>query len=121
MDLSVRLQILQDAGQLSEANHRAIAGIIAMLADDWNIELTEENGAMFVTHLAIALERIAKGEPVKPVEEYVLAELKSQDCFGSCRRALAGIAAIVGREFPEEEEGYVLIHLCTLFAKEAQR
>lgn len=120
MDLRMRLQILKDAGQLSEENYRAITRVIEMLADDWNIGLTEENGAMFITHLAIAFERIGKGETVKPVDECVLDELKGQSCFSYCRQALVSIANILGREIPEEEEGYVLIHLCTLFAKEVQ-
>lgn len=120
MSLSMRLQILKDAGQLNEANYQAITKVIEMLADDWNIELTEENGAMFITHLAIAFERIAKGETVKPVEDFVLEELKGQKCFTYCSQALVSITAILGDEIPAEEEGYILIHLCTLFTKEVQ-
>lgn len=120
MDLTMRLQILKDAGQLSEKNYQVIVKVIQMFGDDWNIGLSEENGAMFVTHLAVALERIERGEPVKPLDESIAAELKAQACYADCNQALLRIETIFGRTISEAEKGYLLVHLCTLYAKEVQ-
>lgn len=118
MDLMLRLSILHDAGQLSATNHQAILKIIDFFRTNWGIELNEENGSMLITHLAIAFERIAKGETVAAVESFVLDELKSQPCFDKSETTLTAMAELLGQEIPVNEQGYIHIHLCTLFSEE---
>jgi transcriptional regulatory protein LevR len=118
MDLMLRLRILREAGQLKEKNYEAILKVIELLNTRWGVVLTEDNGAAFTTHLAIAFERMDKSEPVAGIGDYIMQELTSQPCFSQSGEALKAIAVIYGREIPEYEEGYILIHLCTLFSKE---
>jgi transcriptional regulatory protein LevR len=118
MDVMLRLQILCEAGQLREKNYEAILKVIELLNTRWGVVMTEENGAALITHLAIAFERMDKGEPVVPIGDYIMQELTSQSCFNQGGKVLTAIAVIYGREIPEYEAGYILIHLCTLFSKE---
>ena len=55
MDLTIRLNILRDAGQITEKTYNQILKVIAFFKEKLGIELKEENGAMFITHLSSAL------------------------------------------------------------------
>ena len=54
MDLTIRLNILRDAGQITEKTYNQILKVIAFFKEKLGIELKEENGAMFITHLSSA-------------------------------------------------------------------
>ncbi|WP_040212532.1 PRD domain-containing protein [Clostridium polynesiense] len=117
MDLTLRLNILKDAGQINEEIYEKILAMIKCLEKKFGIELTEENGAMFVTHMSIALKRIAEGNPVEHMDDFILEQLKSEKEFNKSQEVLDLLEKELELNIPDSEKSFVLMHLCTLLSK----
>lgn len=115
MDLSMRLDILKNAGQISGETYDALIRIIKMFKNKWEIELTEENGAMLITHLSIALERIKKNELVDGIEAETYEEIKNHCQYEKCKNIFEDITKETAIEIPKNEETFIMMHLCALF------
>lgn len=114
MDLQLRLQILKDAGQISEETFESLKRIIEMFKDKWNIELVEENGAMLMTHLSVAMERVKRGEVIEGIDEVIYNEIKNHCEFERCKQIVKDISKQARINIPENEETFIMMHLCTL-------
>lgn len=118
MELTNRLIILKDAGQIDEEIYGKVIKIISLFRDNWNIELKEENGAMLITHLCIALQRIKNNCPAEKIDEELYEEVKSDKHFEICKKVLYDMKKEIDMEIPESEESFIIMHLCVLFEKE---
>lgn len=118
MDLTIRLQILRDAGQLSEESYEGILRVIEMFQRNLNIKLTEENGAMLITHLAVAVERIKKNETVEGIDASLYEEIKNSSRFKDAASTVKLLEGELGIEIPGKEETFIIMHLCVLFEAE---
>ena len=114
MDLFMRLQIMKDAALISGKTYESLKLIIDMFNKKWNIELTEENGAMLITHLSVALERIKKGEIIEGIESEIYSEIKRHKDFNKAKQLLKNIEEAAATDMPESEETFIMMHLCTL-------
>ena len=76
MEIKQRLDILKMSGQLSEEMYYKVMEIIDMFNENHRITIQEENGAMLITHLCIALQRIEKEESVNIIESEIFAEVE---------------------------------------------
>lgn len=117
MGLDIRLNILKNAGQISEETFIALKNIINMFREKWDINLTEENGSMLITHLSVALERIRKGEFIEGIEGELYGEIKNHCQYEKCRNLLKDIKETAQIEIPESEETFIIMHLCTLLGE----
>jgi transcriptional antiterminator len=115
VELDIRLQILKDADQISEETFEALKRIIQMFKNKWSIHLTEDNGAMLITHLSIALERIKKGEEIEGIDSEIYSQIEGHCEFEKCRKVLKDVTNEAGINIPEYEETFIMMHLCTLF------
>lgn len=115
MELDNRLKILKDAGQLSQKNYDLLIKVISMFNSKWGIKLTEENGAMFITHLSVALGRMEKGDKIEAVDENIYLEIVENENYAKCLGAIKDIEDVLGKEMPENERGFLMIYLCTMF------
>lgn len=120
MDLETRLNILKNSRQIKEDTYFGLINIIDMFKREFNIFLTEDNGAMLITHTAIAVERVKGCERVSPIDEFVYKEILDSTWFGVSANALRKIEYEIGISFPEEEKGFMMLHLCTLFQNERE-
>jgi len=117
MELDERLIILRDAEQIDEDIYEKSIKIISMFNTRWNIELTEENGAMLITHLCIALQRVKNNSTVEEIDEDIYGEVKLNHNFETCKRVLKDIKNEINMDIPESEQSFILMHLCVLFNK----
>jgi PRD domain. len=115
MELNTRLQILRDAGQISKENYEAMLDVINMFDSKWGIKLTEENGAMFITHLTVAFQRIVSDETIDGLNENAYREIRENANYGKCKEALKDVERKIGLKIPENEESFLMLYLCTLF------
>jgi hypothetical protein len=80
------------------------------------VALDEDNGAMLVTHLAMALTRSERGEPL--LEEppaVIVAEAEANPVeLAFVRDRLATFGAVLGEALPESEVVFMTAHLCTV-------
>lgn len=118
MELSERLDLFMSSGQISEMTYRALLKVIDKLEQQYGIVLTEENGAMFVTHLSIAIERIKKQEYIEAVDKEIYKEIENDLSFGRAEQAFGLIQQESNITIPDNEKGYIMIHLCALLNHE---
>ncbi|SFB25813.1 PRD domain-containing protein [Clostridium frigidicarnis] len=116
MDLIVRLNILRDAGQVSEKTYNQLLKVIRYFKEKRNIELTEENGAMLITHLSSALARIEKNELVNSIEEIIFEEIKKDINYKKVVEITDDMEETIGK-LPREERDFIEMHICTLLNK----
>ncbi len=114
MELDIRLQILRDAGQISQENYAAMHKIIAMFDQKWGIRLTEENGAMFITHFTTAYERISRSEDLDAMKDDTLKEIIENKNYNRAREILGEIEREIDIRIPENEGNFLMIYLCIL-------
>lgn len=114
MDLSVRLDILKNANMISEENYQIVQETIVFFKEKEGVQLTEENSAMFITHLCAALERIEKGENISPMDKAILMEIQEEEVFTKASQAME-LWLSSYPQIPEEEKQYLLVHLCNLY------
>lgn len=119
MEITQRLDILKMSGQLSDEMYGKVVEIIDRFNENHNIVIHEKNGAMLITHLCIALSRIEKEEPVNKIEQDIFAEVENNQYFFQSAEILEGIEEVLGFSMPEEEKGYMLMHLCVLLENES--
>jgi transcriptional regulatory protein LevR len=119
MEIKQRLDILKMSGQLSEEMYYKVMEIIDMFNENHRITIQEENGAMLITHLCIALQRIEKEESVNIIESEIFAEVEENRFYKQSSSILEKMEEILGFTMPAEEVGYMLMHLCVLLEKES--
>ena len=89
--------------------------IVVRIERTFDLQLDQENGALFVTHLAMALSRLQRGQGETEVSGVVEEEIETcereaefvQGIVDDCQREL-GIAV------PPAEVSYMVIHLCAM-------
>lgn len=118
MELDTRLGILKDAGQIDDEVYKNVIKAISILHKSWGIELKEENGAMLITHLCIALQRIKDKCPVEEIDEELYKDIKIDKYFKTCEKAFIDIKSEINMDIPESEKSFLMMHLCVLFDKE---
>lgn len=120
MEIKYRMDILKEAGQISQLTYERVEKIIDHFLSEHLIEIDETNGAMLITHLCIALSRMEKGEKINKIEEEMFEEVRKNKFFMKAQEAMEEINKILGSEMPIEESGYMMMHLCVLFEKTVQ-
>ncbi len=114
MELVERLTILMESGQISKQTINRLLEVLSYLKYQKNIELTEDNGSMFITHLAIALERIKKSESLPAMDSEMLSQLMDDCNYNEAELLFNDIQAIVTTSISPEEKTYIMLHLCIL-------
>ncbi len=117
MDLTFRIQLLKDSNQIDEETYENLLAIIKLLKDRWGITLTEENGAMLITHMSIALKRIKDNNTVNPLEEDLQEQLRGEAFYSKAEEILEDIDKKLELKLPENEKEYMIMHICTLLLK----
>lgn len=116
--LKNRLEILKNANVISEEVYIKMLKLIDYLKEKWDIVLTEENGSMLITHVAMALERIKKGEKVNNINDEVYDEVVNSSSFEKIKKIYEGIENEVFLEkIPEEEIKYIYVNLLVILEK----
>jgi hypothetical protein len=118
MELDTRLELLLSSGTVSSAVDSAVRSVIARMADRWGIVLTEENGSRLVTHLAMALMRISRGDSVASMDAEALAEFRSCGSFSKAAEIAADLIAWTKISIPESEREYLDSNICLILEEE---
>lgn len=113
MDLMIRLNILKDAKLISENGYEGIVKTIAYFKEEKGLVLTEENGAMFITHLCSALTRIENGELVNKIEDFIFEEIQKDSKYDETVEIVNHLENVLGK-LPKDERDFIEMHICTL-------
>ncbi len=118
MDLNLRLEILKDNNVISIDTLNKILKSIEVINRLCGLKLDEENGSMLITHMAIAIERVNKGEFTELADDFIYEQIRLNDKFSSSKKVLQELEENLNINFPESEKRFILMHLCTLLDKE---
>lgn len=110
-----RFELLCDTGQVSQAAVNATRQVVAAIEQRYNRNLTEENAAMFVTHMVMAFERLLRNEELNDVPPEVLDEVTPY------HETQVFVAETIGEALrpyrvhvPEAEIAYLTLHLAAI-------
>lgn len=117
MQLNNRLQILKDSCQISCENYQDMLKVIEMFKEKFGIELTEENGSMFITHLAIAYDRVNKNEHIEATLDIIDEEIKNNKNYDKSEEIFMELQNQLDKSLPDNEKTFILMHLCVLLDK----
>ena len=113
--LKQRIQILKMGGIIGEDVAQFMDNVIDMMASDYP-KVDMDRGAMFTTHLAMALERIKKGEIVDAMDEEMWAEIQEAPEYEQALEFRGKMLAMCPVAFPESESKFIVLHICNILA-----
>lgn len=113
MELTLRLDILRDSGQLSKENYNKVIKVINYFEEKRDVKLLEENASMFITHLCAALGRIEENNLVNKLDDVVAESLKENENYDEAFKVAKDLENILG-EIPDSELDFIVMHVCTL-------
>lgn len=116
MDIYVRLNILLENQVITKEVYGKLEKVINNLKYKFNVEITEENGGMFITHLSAALTRVNNEQPLDTIDESIMEQTKVESCYTKATEIMKNINNTCDIIFPREEEVFILTHLCTILA-----
>lgn len=114
--LKTRIQILQMGGVIGEDVAQFMNQVIDMMAAEYP-QIGMDPATMFTTHLAMALERIKKGEIVDALDEEVFAEVTEAPQYPMAVQFRDKMFSFCPVEFPESEAQFIAMHICNMFAE----
>lgn len=117
MDLETRLEILNVSGAITDATKDVMLNVIDMFNKKHNIELIEDNGAMMVTHLSMAITRVKNNEPVKMIDEEVFKETLESEHIEKANLIYNDLSKVLDVTLPEDEKKYMLVNICVILEK----
>lgn len=109
-----RLTILKTAGQIGDKSVELAEKVVTQLRQQYNIILTEQNGAMLITHIVMANERIISGNTVDPLADIIKDQLEIDSNIEQAKRITATVIDQFEEGFDEVERDYILMHICNL-------
>jgi transcriptional regulatory protein LevR len=114
-----RLDMLEDSDQITPLARRLCGFVLAEVSDQLDVEFTEGNAAPLVTHLAIALTRLNRGEAGIEASEVVEEEIRGRDRERAVvQRAMAECGRVLDRTIPDAEVSYMTVHLISIMDEE---
>ena len=113
--LKQRMQTLRDAGVISGEIADFMDQVIDLLAERFP-SAQQEKLEMFTTHLAMAAERIRKGETVDELDEGTWEEIRGSEHFAKAKDFMDEMLAICPVDFPEGESRFMMLHICSMLS-----
>jgi transcriptional antiterminator len=115
LTIETRLQLLLDSGQIDVAAHAATRAVVALVEGRYRTQVTEDNGAQFVTHLAVALARLRRGEGLCELPQAALSEAREYPVeWEFVATAVGEQARRLDVTLPTAEIAYLTLHLAAL-------
>lgn len=119
MNALERINMFHDGGIISDDVKTIVLNALNWLTEK-DINVDSDNGQMFITHLAMSLERNNRGEDVEALSETMMDEIRSSRGYGLASEFVEYLEGILDEKLPENEKGYILLHLSILKETEGQ-
>ena len=118
MEKSMRLEVLENANLISRKTVDRAEKMISIIENDVQIDEMKESDGMFITHLAVALERVLKGEAISDdaIDDLIYQEVLQHPKYQECKTLVASMKRELDLEMPEVEWKFIQIHLCNLLS-----
>lgn len=115
LTLRDRLDLLVAGGTIDGQVAGLTGWVLDRIACDLHLELTEENAGMFATHVAMALQRVKRGEGLGSAPGAVDEVIRAHpDLMARAEQLAWHIGNELGRPLPPAEVRYIALYLCAL-------
>lgn len=108
------LEILLNSGVISQRISDYCKTAVKLLIKQ-KPEADGDRAAMFITHLAMAGQRILEGKEEKPLDGQILESVKQEPAYSKALDFLTYMLNQTDLEFPDTEKDFLTVHLCNLF------
>ena len=110
-----RLALLEESGQIGLRVRSLADRIVADVQRRYSVEFADDDAAFFVTHLALALGRVERGDPEPELPAVMEAQVAGfPDELRAAEELLAPCVEAFGRPAPRVEILYVALYLASL-------
>lgn len=111
--LKQRIEILRSGGVISGQTADFVNRVIDLIQRDYP-DVAADHAAMFTTHLAMAMERIEKGELVDKMDPFCWEQIRKTPEFPRAQELCARMMALCPVELPAVERDYIVLHICSM-------
>ncbi|HBE79363.1 MAG TPA: sugar transporter [Firmicutes bacterium] len=118
MELRKRIQLLVEGKVIFPEVGTMINRLISYFESKQPNLIRDEQFEMFITHLAMAVQRLTNGEELsRTIEDSIFAEVQAAVSYDSAGQICSEMEQELGCNLPECEKRYILLHLCNLIQK----
>jgi transcriptional regulatory protein LevR len=117
-ELKERLQILFDSGQIKQDVYEIVPTIVNQVEKELCVDLNEENGGSFVSHLSIALQRIKDRKAIQEAPKEVLVYSEKYPELNSFAKEVLSVFAKNESVDIDAEAAFITLYFCLLTKKE---
>ena len=115
LEMETRLKILED-NKLISSDVAGSCRRVASLLEKRIIPLNNEKFEMFMTHLAMAMQRNIEGKEEKPLGKEVLEAVKGEKVYLEASELSEEVLRLCVVCFSETEKEFLRVHLCNLLS-----
>lgn len=112
MDIMDRINLMKECGLVDDAAYADLINIVRVFREDFQFEITEENGGVMITHIGAAIHRQKTGEKVEPLDREILEQAGNEPVYWTAQKILERIRQTTPTRLPPEEEEFLLVHIC---------
>lgn len=109
--METRLQILHDAQVINQEVYQGMLAVLDRLEQHWQLPLGHAQGEMMITHMANAMMRAQRGEPIPAIDAGVLAEVHASEDYARVLAMHHDLLSLFSFAVPDYEQGYLLANL----------
>lgn len=113
MSLEERIELMETSGMISPHTKAKVNKLCALFKEMYGIELTEQNASACVTHFAMALERLDKGDEIAPASDAMMEELRQHSDYSAALYMAENIFEQIS-PLSQNELGYIILHIITV-------
>lgn len=113
--LNRRIAVMEASKVINEDTAGFMNKVIEILENE-HVCADSERTVMFITHLALAVQRISTGKTADPMEEDSWKEIKQCPEFKRAEELCEKIVSAGSVEFHENERKYLTLHICNMLA-----
>lgn len=111
--LKQRIEILKTGGVITETTAEFVNAVIDLIQGEYP-RIDADHAAMFTTHLAMAMERIAKGEVVDKMDPICWEQVQQAPEYPAAREFCEKMLALCPAELPQTEQDFIVLHVCSM-------
>lgn len=105
-----RLNILLEGKVITKSTYQLALSVQEYMVHTYHIPLSSLD--MMITHLAMATQRILKGDIVDAMDEEIFHSIVMDDMYAEATVIMKKISEIANLVYPISEEMYMLLHIC---------
>lgn len=113
-DIIRRLDNMTQMQKLSPKGRKDIITLLKLLMEEYGVELSADQGEMFISHLTETFHRMEQGEPLELMAASTADQIRNFGGSGIVDQMVQDFCRITDNHFPHSEEEYLKMHLSTL-------